>query len=63
MTRAEAREKIESLGGEIQGSVGRKTNYVVAGEKPGSKYYRAQSLGIAILDEEQFRALINEGKS
>ncbi|NLK01303.1 MAG: NAD-dependent DNA ligase LigA [Clostridia bacterium] len=63
MTRAEAREKIESLGGEIQGSVGRKTNYVVAGEKPGSKYDRAQSLGIAILDEEQFRALINEGKS
>ena len=51
MTRRDAREKIEALGGKVSGSVSRNTNFVVAGESPGSKLTKAQDLGIEILDE------------
>jgi DNA ligase (NAD+) len=49
---------IESAGGRVSGSVSKKTNYVVAGEEAGSKLDKAQSLGVPILDEAGFRALL-----
>lgn len=58
MSRDEAKEKIRALGGEISESVSSKTNYVVAGEKPGSKYEKAKKLGVATLTEDKFLALI-----
>ena len=58
MTREEAKEKIEQLGGKVTGSVSQKTDYVVAGADPGSKSDRARDLGIRILDEKAFLRLI-----
>ncbi|VAX33805.1 DNA ligase (NAD(+)) [hydrothermal vent metagenome] len=51
MTRFEAKEKISAAGGKMSGSVSKKTDYVVAGSNPGSKFEKAQKLGIAILDD------------
>ncbi|MDI6892825.1 MAG: NAD-dependent DNA ligase LigA [Actinomycetota bacterium] len=59
-TREQAKEIIEGLGGEVSSSISRKTDYVVAGEKPGSKYDKARELGVKILDEEEFVRLIGE---
>ncbi|RJQ28601.1 MAG: NAD-dependent DNA ligase LigA [Peptococcaceae bacterium] len=53
-TRQQAQELIERLGGKVSSSVSRSTDYVVVGEDPGSKYAKALSLGVAILDEEGF---------
>lgn len=61
-SRSQAKEMIESLGGKVTGSVSKKTGYVVVGEKPGSKYEKAQELGIEILDEEGFEKLISRVK-
>ncbi len=58
-TRDEAKQVIEDNGGIVTGTVSSKTNYVVAGEKAGSKYDKAVSLGITILNEEEFKNLIN----
>lgn len=57
-TRSEAEAAIERFGGKTSGSVSKKTAYVVAGENPGSKLDKAQSLGVEILTEEQFLELI-----
>ena len=59
-TRANAKEKIEALGGKVSGSVSRKTNYVVVGEAPGSKLQQATKLGIKILTEEEFSRLLRD---
>ncbi len=59
-TRAEAREGIEALGGKVTNSVSKKTDYVVVGDKPGSKRDRAIELGIAILDEAEFVELLKK---
>jgi DNA ligase (NAD+) len=58
MTRDEAKERIESGGGKVTGSVSKKTDYVVAGAEAGSKLDRAQELGVAVLDEEKFRKML-----
>lgn len=57
MGRKEAEELVASLGGKPSGSVSRKTDYVVVGANPGSKYDRARELGVKILTEEEFRRL------
>lgn len=54
ITRDEAKEKIESLGGNCSGSVSKKTNVVIAGHDAGSKLTRAQELGIEIWNEDRF---------
>ena len=58
MTRTQAKERIRLLGGEISGSVSRKTNYVVAGEAPGTKLEKAKKIGIKIIGEKQFLEII-----
>ena len=59
LTRNEATELIESKGGRVSSSVSRKTDYVVVGSDPGSKYDKAVQLGITILDEEALLNLLN----
>ncbi len=58
MTRDEATEKIEALGGHVTGSVSKKTDYVLTGADPGSKFDKAKELGIQILDEAAFRKML-----
>ena len=57
-SREEAEEAIRAAGGKAGGSVSRKTDYLVAGEKAGSKLAKAQELGVPILDEDGFRKLL-----
>ena len=59
MTRAEAKQRIQALGGKVSSSISKKTAYVVAGQDPGSKLTKAQELKVEILDEEAFAALIS----
>jgi len=58
MTRNEAKQMIEDAGGKVSSSVSRNTDYLVAGDDPGSKLERAKSLGVRILDKAEFLALI-----
>jgi DNA ligase (NAD+) len=58
LSRDDARAMIEAAGGKVAGSVSKKTSYVVAGEEAGIKLARAEELGVAILDEEQFLKLL-----
>jgi len=57
-SRDQAKEKIQSLGGRVTSSVSSKTDYVVAGTDPGSKRDKAEKLDVEILDEEQFKILL-----
>ncbi len=59
LKRDEAQAMIEAAGGKVSGSVSKKTDYVVAGEAAGSKLEKAQSLGVAVLDEAALLALLN----
>ncbi len=60
MTRDEAKAALQALGAKVTGSVSKKTDYVVAGENPGSKADKAEALGVTILDEKDFQALLDE---
>ncbi len=59
ITRDDAKEKIERLGGNCSGSVSKKTHVVIAGHDAGSKYQKAVDLGIEIWDEEKFLEMLN----
>lgn len=60
VAREEVKARIQELGGKVSGSVSSKTAYVVAGADPGSKYTNAVKLGIPILNEEEFKKLLDE---
>jgi DNA ligase (NAD+) len=60
-SRDDAKEAILTRGGKAAGSVSKKTDYVVAGDSPGSKYDKAVELGVSILDEDGFRKLLADG--
>jgi DNA ligase (NAD+) len=60
-SREEAEEAIRAAGGHAAGSVSAKTDYLVAGEKAGSKLTKAEQLGVAVLDEEGFRRVLDGG--
>jgi DNA ligase (NAD+) len=59
LTRDEAKDKIRELGGHIVSAVSKKTDLVVTGSDPGSKYEKAQELGIKIINEKEFLKLIS----
>jgi DNA ligase (NAD+) len=58
--RREAEETVKRLGARASGSVSKKTDYVVVGENAGTKAERARELGITVLSEDEFKALIEE---
>ncbi|MEH7334065.1 NAD-dependent DNA ligase LigA [Neobacillus drentensis] len=60
LSRNEAKEKIEALGGNVAGSVSKKTHLVIAGEDAGSKLAKAQELGIEVWDEEKLLVELNK---
>lgn len=57
-SRSEIKEKLESLGAKVAGSVSKKTDYVIAGEAAGSKLTKAQELGVKVLSEEEFEEIL-----
>jgi DNA ligase (NAD+) len=59
LSREEAAERIQAAGGKVTGSVSKKTNYVVVGSDPGSKYDKARELNVPVLDEEGLRRLLS----
>lgn len=59
-SRTEIKEKLEALGAKVSGSVSKKTDYVIVGEDPGSKYQKALDLGVKILSEEEFKEMLDE---
>jgi DNA ligase (NAD+) len=60
MGREEAESKVESMGGRVSSSVSKKTNFVVVGEDPGSKYEKAQALGVKIITEDEFLKMLKQ---
>jgi DNA ligase (NAD+) len=58
MSREQATELIEAHGGKVTGSVSSKTDYLVAGEKAGSKLEKAEKLGIKVIDEAALRKMV-----
>ena len=61
LTRPEATAIIEAAGGKVTSSISKATDYLVAGEKAGSKLTKAEGLGIAILSEADLLALVGQG--
>ena len=60
MTRDDASALVKSFGGKVSSSVSSKTDYLVAGSEPGSKYDKAVGLGVIILSEQEFMTLIGK---
>lgn len=60
LSREQAKEMIEAVGGKVIGSVSKKTNYVVVGSDAGSKLAKAQELSVPLLDENELRALLDQ---
>jgi len=60
LKRTEATKRIKAAGGKVSGSVSKKTDYVVAGDDPGSKHDKALSLGVEVIDEAALLALLGE---
>jgi DNA ligase (NAD+) len=60
-SRDSATEAIQNAGGKVAGSVSKKSDFVVVGDNPGSKYDKALSLGVPVLDEAGFRILLDDG--
>jgi DNA ligase (NAD+) len=58
LTREDAKQRIEAAGGKVTGSVSKKTDYVVAGDDPGSKLDKANSLGVPVIGEPELIALL-----
>ncbi len=63
LTRSEAQEKVRELGGNVANSVSKKTDFVVVGDNPGSKYDKAKKLGIVIVSEDDFLQMLKEASS
>lgn len=57
-SRSEIKERLESLGAKVSGSVSKKTDYVIVGEAAGSKFVKAKEFGIKILSEEEFEEIL-----
>ena len=58
LSRSEAKKMIEQAGGKVSSSLSKKTDYVVAGEEAGSKLDKANELGIAVIGEQELRAML-----
>lgn len=59
LNRRKAGDLVKQFGGEVTSSVSKKTDFIIVGETPGSKYEKAVSLGLKIINEEQFQEMIN----
>jgi len=62
-SRRQAKQILESLGGKVTSSISKKTSYLVCGTDPGSKYDKAQKLGVDILDENAFEGMLKKYES
>jgi len=59
-TREEAKDAIERLGGRVTGNVTKKTDYLVLGKEPGQKYQKAKEMNINIIEEKEFKAMLEK---
>ena len=60
MTREQAKEFVQSAGGKVAGTVSRKTDYLIAGEKAGSKLTKARKLDVTVIDTDGLRSLVGD---
>ncbi len=61
MSRDEAKDKLQAVGAKVTGSVSAKTDYLLAGDKAGSKLAKAEKLGVQVIDESTMLALLSNG--
>ena len=62
-SRNEAKDRVKELGGQVVSSLSKKVTHLVAGEKPGNKLKKARDMALVILDEEEFKRLIEDNYS